>query len=62
MKTQLEINPDCRAELSKRIITNSFARCLMDNPQCTHHLVYNNVTYCFHPYFHQIINQTRVTP
>jgi hypothetical protein len=58
MNPDPEIDPACRARPSTRIITQEFAECLSDHPDCDYRLVHDDVVYCFHPARHQIIAQT----
>jgi len=58
MNNDPEISPTCRAERSRRVITDEFAICLTDNPDCPHQIAVSGRRLCFHAARQRIIAQT----
>ena len=54
----LEISPGCRAQISRRVITDEFAVCLTNDSSCRHRVDIAGYALCFHPRRSQIIAQT----
>ena len=58
MDNDAEISPTCRAEWSRRVITDLFAVCLCGKSDCPHQVDVDGLGLCFHPARKQIIAQT----
>ncbi len=53
-----EISPTCRAEWSRRVITDLFAVCLCGKADCLHQIDCAGLQLCFHPSRERIVVQT----
>ncbi|HSC44285.1 MAG TPA: hypothetical protein VLC94_00575 [Candidatus Acidoferrum sp.] len=60
MNTDAEISPTCRAEWSRRVITDLFAVCLCGKSDCQHQIDCAGLRLCFHPNRERIVVQTYV--
>jgi hypothetical protein len=58
MNSNPEIDPACRAENPRWVVTDEFAVCLTNHPLCPHLVVSSGYRLCFHPGRDQIISQT----
>lgn len=57
----IEIKPECRAEKSRRVVTDEFAVCLTDNPACEYQVDVDGLRLCFHPCRNKIIDRSSAT-
>jgi hypothetical protein len=61
MNSHDEIDPNCRAEKTRRVVTDLFAVCLTNALDCPHQIDVNGLRICFHPGRDQIVTQTDVS-
>jgi hypothetical protein len=60
MNSHVEIDPNCRAEKPRRVITDLFAVCLTNPLECAHLVDVDGLRLCFHPGRDQIITRTDI--